>query len=306
MHQRPEGRNALLIVTCRSLEEFERYLIRDGTGGTSMLAPAHETLRDLDDDEIQQLWQMWFGVDAPRMLTRESGDATLVDEGSEPPRSDDIRNALLHPAVLGVLRDLREDVRDAVVRGEEEAWGTVLQEYIRSVDNKVVLRTRCKPALATRILRAAAAASEGSDGPLYFEQHWLFPARSETDELATIKRVFESVVTAGVIVMDGNVASTSISTARIGRSPRDRSKNGRPHVHPLAPEALALRKERRVQRPDDVFVCEGGRGRAARSGVGPAFAIGNFVPHDLRRTAATRMAQAGVTPFIIARVLGHG
>jgi integrase len=87
--------------------------------------------------------------------------------------------------------------------------------------------------------------------------------------------------------------------------PAARFKNGRPHVHPLAPQTLVLLKEKRTRRPDDVFVCEGGRGRAARSGVGAAFTIANFVPHDLRRTAATRMAQAGVTPFIIARVLGH-
>lgn len=30
-----------------------------------------------------------------------------------------------------------------------------------------------------------------------------------------------------------------------------------------------------------------------------------FTPHDLRRTAATRMADTGVSPFIVERVLNH-
>jgi integrase len=87
--------------------------------------------------------------------------------------------------------------------------------------------------------------------------------------------------------------------------PGERYKNGRPHVCPLAPMALKLLNDRRAARPHDEYLCEGGRGRAARSGVGPAFTIPNFDPHDLRRTGSTRMAQAGVTPFLIARVLGH-
>ena len=30
-----------------------------------------------------------------------------------------------------------------------------------------------------------------------------------------------------------------------------------------------------------------------------------FIPHDLRRTAATRMADIGIEPFVIERVLNH-
>lgn len=87
--------------------------------------------------------------------------------------------------------------------------------------------------------------------------------------------------------------------------PASRYKNGRPHVCPLPPWALALLAARRAARPHDTYVCEGGRGLAARSGVGHAFTVENFHAHDLRRTAATRMAQAGVTAFVVARVLGH-
>lgn len=37
----------------------------------------------------------------------------------------------------------------------------------------------------------------------------------------------------------------------------------------------------------------------------PALAVPYFTPHDLRRTAATRMAEAGIAPHTIARVLNH-
>ena len=74
---------------------------------------------------------------------------------------------------------------------------------------------------------------------------------------------------------------------------------------PLAPWALALLTERRKARPHDDYVCEGGRGEAARGGIARAFTVRDFTPHDLRRTAATRMAQAGITAFVVARVLGH-
>lgn len=87
--------------------------------------------------------------------------------------------------------------------------------------------------------------------------------------------------------------------------PGSRYKNGRPHVCPLSPWVLALLSARREARPKDTYVCEGGRGAGARDGVGRAFSVPDFHPHDLRRTAATRMAQGGVTAFVVARVLGH-
>jgi integrase len=87
--------------------------------------------------------------------------------------------------------------------------------------------------------------------------------------------------------------------------PSERFKNGHAHVCPFGPWALEMLKDRREARSENRYVCQGGRGLAARSGVGPAFSIENFDPHDLRRTASTRMAQCGVTQFIIARVLGH-
>jgi integrase len=83
-------------------------------------------------------------------------------------------------------------------------------------------------------------------------------------------------------------------------------KKGRTHVVPLAPLVVKLLKARRdVVSEGSTFVLEGGRGRNKRLGVTKALALDNFQPKDLRRTAATGMARAGVPRFIIARVLGH-
>jgi integrase len=87
--------------------------------------------------------------------------------------------------------------------------------------------------------------------------------------------------------------------------PGERFENGRAHVCPFGPWALEMLKERRASRMEDRYVCQGGRGLAARSGVGPAFSLEDFDPHDLRPTASTRLAQCGVTQFMIARILGH-
>jgi integrase len=35
------------------------------------------------------------------------------------------------------------------------------------------------------------------------------------------------------------------------------------------------------------------------------FDVDPFTSHDLRRTAATRMEEIGISPFIVAHVLGH-
>jgi integrase len=69
---------------------------------------------------------------------------------------------------------------------------------------------------------------------------------------------------------------------------------------------IALLKERRKAVSDDsIYVLEGGRSRRQRLGVTDAIGLEDFKPHDLRRTAATGMARAGVQRFIVARVLGH-
>lgn len=96
--------------------------------------------------------------------------------------------------------------------------------------------------------------------------------------------------------------------------PAARSKNRRPHEVPLAPEAVSiLREVPRVLGRDYVF----GTGRGGFSGWSKAkreldlkanALLPTLIPwriHDLRRTAATGMANLGVAPHIIEAALNH-
>jgi integrase len=125
--------------------------------------------------------------------------------------------------------------------------------------------------------------------------------------------------------------------------PAHRSKNKRPHMLPLSPLAVEMieaqltenreqaakrysRLDRRIaqRRPgaiqagteihpsELVFPGPGARGPITVFAVAKAiersieyFGIDPFTSHDLRRTAATRMEEIGISPFIIAHVLGH-
>jgi integrase len=83
-------------------------------------------------------------------------------------------------------------------------------------------------------------------------------------------------------------------------------KAGNSHVVPLSPSVVDLLTERRkAVDKDAAYVLEGGRSRRLRLGVTDAIGLEDFTPHDLRRTAATGMARAGISRFDVGRVLGH-
>jgi integrase len=71
------------------------------------------------------------------------------------------------------------------------------------------------------------------------------------------------------------------------------TKNGRPHTVPLAPEAAALAATGWPRR-----AYESVHSYMVLKGIG-------WRPHDLRRTAATRMRAAGVSSDVIEAVLNH-
>jgi integrase len=91
------------------------------------------------------------------------------------------------------------------------------------------------------------------------------------------------------------------------------AKNGRPHRVPLTKRVLDILQSRQEQATDDaIFVFENqpGSGSIAHRGKKAASALCKtltfeFRAHDLRRTAATRMAEAGVRREHIAKVLNH-
>jgi integrase len=93
----------------------------------------------------------------------------------------------------------------------------------------------------------------------------------------------------------------------------DRTKNGRTHVVPLSEAAKSILSNFHRGNRKHLFGRDdtGFQGRSAaklkldeRIAAGGS-AIANWTPHDLRRTAATRMAELGVQPHIVEAVLNH-
>ena len=95
--------------------------------------------------------------------------------------------------------------------------------------------------------------------------------------------------------------------------PAERTKNSRPHDIPLSPAALSILGARPRFAGSELVFTGGRYGFGGWSNYKVALdariaAKGTVLPwrlHDLRRTAATRMAELGVLPHIIEAVLNH-
>jgi integrase len=91
--------------------------------------------------------------------------------------------------------------------------------------------------------------------------------------------------------------------------PKERVKNGRAHDVPLSDVALqVLQAQHQIAGRDLVFgEGEGGYSGWSRSkaALDAAGRVKGWTLHDLRRTAATRMADIGVQPHIIEAVINH-
>jgi integrase len=93
--------------------------------------------------------------------------------------------------------------------------------------------------------------------------------------------------------------------------PPERTKNKVRHELPLAPAALEILKARyhgsgsACGNDDRIFRgIDWAKGKAQLDGALPA-SVGKWRIHDLRRTAATHMAELGVQPHIIEALLNH-
>jgi integrase len=98
--------------------------------------------------------------------------------------------------------------------------------------------------------------------------------------------------------------------AKAWQIPSERSKNGKPHIVPLAPIALAILKDvPRIANCDFVFTTTL---RSPISGIAKmllriqaASETTGWRLHDLRRTAASEMAKIGVAPHVVEKILNH-
>jgi integrase len=88
-----------------------------------------------------------------------------------------------------------------------------------------------------------------------------------------------------------------------------RTKNGRPHSVPLSQAARAIiaAMPRRFGRDLIFGMGEGpySNWSAAKLRLDEKIPLPNWTPHDLRRTAATMMAEIGIEPHIIEAILNH-
>ena len=112
---------------------------------------------------------------------------------------------------------------------------------------------------------------------------------------------------------------------KIWTLPAETTKSAREHVMPLPPLAVDILKalpqkaysvNRSVRPSPFVFTTDGVRAISGFSKAKPALdrviarardgeALPPWTIHDLRRTAATKMAQLGATEFVVGRVLNH-
>ena len=89
--------------------------------------------------------------------------------------------------------------------------------------------------------------------------------------------------------------------------PASDAKNSLPHRVPLndlAMEILAALRDRvEADGALSPYVLAGARGPKRRAAAGHRIGLNDFRGHDLRRTAASRMASAGVPRLVIGKVL---
>lgn len=96
--------------------------------------------------------------------------------------------------------------------------------------------------------------------------------------------------------------------------PAENSKNGRAHAVPLSKAAVNLFGELKTFAGDSAYVLpaaglqEAITERAvtkAASRARSAINVAHWVPHDLRRTAATQLSELGVAPHVVEKILNH-
>lgn len=96
--------------------------------------------------------------------------------------------------------------------------------------------------------------------------------------------------------------------------PAEKAKNGLPHRVPLSPLALDILQDTKVLAGDSRWVFPSPRSNKPITGAAVDHALRlaletlgmkNFIPHDLRRTAASHMTGIGVSRLVVSKILNH-
>jgi integrase len=131
-------------------------------------------------------------------------------------------------------------------------------------------------------------------------------------QLATAQRIGEVAAAEwSEIDLDGNIWTI----------PGEKTKNGLPHRVPLSPMALELLQSIRIESGASQYLFPSPReavGHMSPSAMGRAMYkailekkekyrinLKDVTPHDLRRTAASKMTEAGIPRLVVSKVLNH-
>jgi integrase len=147
------------------------------------------------------------------------------------------------------------------------------------------------------------------------------------DELRTIWRALEDDAFGAMVkllMLTGcrrdeigllNWSEVDLEAAQINLPGGERTKNGKPHVVPLAPAALEILREQQQHTGQDRVFSSNARGFGgwayskgaldARIMVREGKPLAHWVFHDFRRSASTWLHDNGVAPHIVEAVLGH-
>jgi len=208
------------------------------------------------------------------------------------------RDILLHTPCYGVKPPAPKVARERVLSESEikTFWNNLdacaMSSEIRSA-LKLILVTAQRPG------EVIGMHTDEIDG-----EWWTIPAERAKNKKT--HRVYLSPMARGIV-------NDSIDQAGVSREvPADREYSGfvfpTPHtkkVQPIAGQALIVALSRAIESPvldakgNPLFDAEGNPATVNKIGVA------HFTPHDLRRTAATFMAQAGEMDEVIDAVLNH-
>jgi integrase len=134
---------------------------------------------------------------------------------------------------------------------------------------------------------------------------------------ATALAIKLALVTAQRIGEVSGIALTELDlndTAPMWVIPGERTKNGQPNRVPLSPAAVRLIAEAKALAGESAWLFPSPKGDGAVDAhaatkalerARPDIGIADIRVHDLRRTAATRMAELGVNPHTVSLVLNH-
>ncbi|MCG8016993.1 MAG: tyrosine-type recombinase/integrase [Candidatus Thiodiazotropha sp. 'RUGA'] len=98
--------------------------------------------------------------------------------------------------------------------------------------------------------------------------------------------------------------------------PAEKSKNNLPHRVPLSPQAVSLLEPIKKESKKSIWLFPSPRGQGKKHILETAIdhavrlnqehiGVNHWVPHDLRRTAASMMTSIGISRLVVSKILNH-